>query len=185
MGEHDLYWERDLYDPTLLVPLVIRAPDMPARSIEAQVRHVDILPTLLELTGRPPLAGADGKSLVALMRGETTESPGPAVSQIHVDPGIYSRPAASLRHDGYKLIKRGAGWPNRSQDVYVGPSTELYDLGADPGERVDLASSNMTTRHRMEDMLRERISEAAPARSGDPEHSRAVQEKLRALGYVD
>ena len=90
---------------------------------------------------------------------------------------------ASVRHEGFKLIKRGAGWPHRAQDEYVGPATELYDLMKDPGERIDLAEADLAARKRLEDLLRREITEASP--SDQPEHSAEVQEKLRALGYLD
>ncbi|MEZ5330546.1 MAG: sulfatase [Thermoanaerobaculia bacterium] len=73
MGEHR---ERThsylLYETTLHVPLIVRAPggfEAPRRITE-RVHHVDIVPTVLDLLGleRPP--DLDGRSLVPYLRGE-------------------------------------------------------------------------------------------------------------------
>lgn len=38
MGEHDLYWERDLYDDTALVPLIINTPELKPRCLISIMR---------------------------------------------------------------------------------------------------------------------------------------------------
>src|SRR5439155_6382798 len=53
-----------VYDATLHVPLVIAGPGIAAGTVvRRQVRHVDLLPTALELLGVKPPAGLDGTSL--------------------------------------------------------------------------------------------------------------------------
>ena len=76
-GEHGLYGHgKSLYDEVLRVPLIIRAPDMiPAGlTVEQQVRHIDIVPTLLDLVGmyqekRERGISLDGVSLVPSLEG--------------------------------------------------------------------------------------------------------------------
>ena len=61
------------------VPLAVIAPTLGVadRRIEAPARHVDIMPTILELVGLPVPGGLKGESLVPLMTG--------AASRRHVD----------------------------------------------------------------------------------------------------
>jgi hypothetical protein len=54
----------------LRVPLVLRAPGLGARVIDTAVSTADIMPTLLALTGTPPLPGLDGVDLLATARGD-------------------------------------------------------------------------------------------------------------------
>ena len=59
-----------LYEEQLRVPLLIRDPRrLEPRRVEAVSRHVDLLPTLLELLGVPPELALQGASLVPLIDG--------------------------------------------------------------------------------------------------------------------
>jgi arylsulfatase A-like enzyme len=63
--EHGLF----LYSETIRVPLVVKLPHQ-ARSggrIQTPVQHIDLLPTVLDWVGAPPLAGARGRSLRRLI----------------------------------------------------------------------------------------------------------------------
>ena len=51
-----------LYESTLHVPLIIRAPKFPARRVSSLVRLVDVMPTVLDLVGAPATS-SDGSSL--------------------------------------------------------------------------------------------------------------------------
>lgn len=59
------------------VPLVIVHPTVPTarRLVRATVRHVDIMPTILDLVGVPVPPGLDGVSLVPLISGATSDPP--------------------------------------------------------------------------------------------------------------
>jgi arylsulfatase A-like enzyme len=60
------------YESTLRVPLVLFAPRLfGARTIDDLVRHVDILPTLLDALGMTPPEGLAGRSLLPLAAGRT------------------------------------------------------------------------------------------------------------------
>src|SRR5713101_4816300 len=109
-----------LYEPTLRVPLVVRAPAVrPGRAPEA-VSIVDVAPTLLALSGLPRLSDADGVSLVGTrdpQRALYAETLGPLLD--HGWSGL-----RALRRGRWKLVDAA--------------SPELFDLAADPGERRDL-----------------------------------------------
>src|SRR5262249_12424239 len=58
-----------LYDSTLHVPLIVQGPGIAAGvAVSRQVRPVDLLPAIAELTGARAPASIDGVSLVPLLR---------------------------------------------------------------------------------------------------------------------
>lgn len=157
------------YESTLRVPLVIFAPRILApRVVAGPVRHIDVLPTLLDVLGiadGPPLPG---RSLLA----DVTESRAPG-SRTYFESLSTSlnqgwAPLSGLVEGGLKYI-----------DL---PIPELYDLQSDPGETRNLAASRTADLDRLRVLLvRERGPERGMTRvTEDP----AAVERLRALGYV-
>ena len=71
-----------LYEEQLAVPLVMHCPArLPAARVGSQVRLIDVVPTVLDVTGIGASAVAtQGRSLARLARGETTRGPGDAFS---------------------------------------------------------------------------------------------------------
>ena len=115
-----VYHGSSLYEEQVRVPLIVRAPGLPARRIDAPVELVDLAPTLLGLLELPLAESMRGDDLRPLMAGRT-DSLGPAFSAVMrkrmVTDGRYKL-VAELRYGLY----------------------ELYDLRADPHERRNLAS---------------------------------------------
>ncbi len=72
-GEYGEIGHATLYDPVLLVPLVVAYPGglEGGSRVRQQVRSIDILPTVLELAGLTPVPGIDGASLGPAMRNES------------------------------------------------------------------------------------------------------------------
>ena len=142
MGEHGHYWRRDLHDETLRVPLVIVPPDPEpglAREVTAQVRLVDVAPTLLDWLGLPPLARSDGVSVLPFARMQSDAAPGPALSFFR--PGRLDAlpPATSVRTDAFKWVASEPGWDGADQ--WAPASEQLFDLAADPQELADVAAA--------------------------------------------
>jgi arylsulfatase A-like enzyme len=143
--EHGLVGHSSLYDQDIKVPLVIAAPLGAARGrrVSAQVRSVDIAPTLAELAGLAPLAAIDGNSLVPFLRGEAAPARDAWSYALSTVRGVSLR-TASLR----KLI---------AQDTIFDPfrgTFEAYDLRRDPGELRNLSASMAADRLR-EGLVRE------------------------------
>ncbi len=181
-------WQHDhsLYEELVRVPLLLRLPGGAGggRRIAAPVSLLDVLPTVLDLVGRPELASdARGRSLLPLAQGEELPAGLRVVSQ-RVNRKKYYRPDKQARGDLNVALRHGRwkGIWNAEPDTF-----ELYDLAADPNERSDLAA-----RHP------ERVAawRAAGARSAEncvpagapaapPALDEATREGLRALGYVD
>jgi choline-sulfatase len=135
LGEHgELTHGLLLYEPTLHVPLLLRAPGLAAGKVVATpVSLVDLAPTLAGLLGQPwgtPRDAAhplDGRDLsAALLRGEEPPA-GDLYAETHY-PEIFGWSAlTALRRRELKYIQA--------------PRPELYNLGSDPGEAANLAGS--------------------------------------------
>ncbi len=114
------------------VPLFIRWPGKIAEGavIEELTAHIDMLPTLVELTGipQPETKPLDGSSFAGLMLNQPHDFPDDRLLFFHhsrwdsleVYPG-------SVRNNRYRLIR---GYEN---------DWELYDIKSDPGERNDVS----------------------------------------------
>ncbi len=182
MGEHRLYWGRDLYDPTLLVPLVMVPPDdelKPPLVIKDQVRIIDIAPTMLELLDLEPLKMMDGRSLVGLIK-DNLPFQESAKSEIYPNTEEHTCPSSSIRYKGWKLIVR-APCLDRRDYTWDDESQELYNLAEDPSEESNLASTSPKELKNLEEELEKYNHELLTQELNLTPHMR---ERLRALGYL-
>ena len=169
LGDHD---ERThcvfVYDSTLRVPLLIHWPGvLEPRRLAAPVGIVDLVPTLLDLAGLPPLDGLDGVSLEDQVRRGT---PIPRRD-------LYFESLFGELRFGWAPL-RGV---RRGTAKYVrAPRPELYDLGSDPGERHNRWSAARDEGTDLEERLRQVGEDAASRIALDEDTARA----LRSLGYV-
>lgn len=131
LGEADHWCKATNFERDTRVPLVIRAPGMPAAGepAAALVEHVDLYPTLAELAGLEPPAELDGRSLGPILRDPAAAGKAFALSQ-------YARPwkPDAPRVMGYSLrspTHRYTRWVTWSDKAVV--AEELYDYGRLPG----------------------------------------------------
>ncbi len=111
-------------DAVCRVPMIWRVPGLKPQVSDALVENVDITPTLLSVCGLKPLLSADGMDLSALLRGEVQSIKEEAVTENAL--------AKSIRWDKYRYVH----YPNV---MFSGQDHgELYDLDADPLEKVNL-----------------------------------------------
>lgn len=177
---------QDLHGEVTQTPLLISFPFALKEPlvIPDQVRNVDIMPTLLDILGLPPLPDASGRSLVPMMervaRGEPpTEPPWPAYSELDRTWGQMEKAPSlivSLRQGDWKLIH----WVDGSKPEL------LYDKKTDPGEQRNLAPDGKGPLAGFEQEI-SRYLALAPAPFGAPtqvEVDSAQLEQLRALGYI-
>lgn len=164
-----------VYETTLSVPLLIRGPGVvPGTRIENLVQTVDLLPTLVEMLGLPPVQNpeASGVSLASALRGEPYRR----------EPVAYAESLVPLLHFGWsdlRSIRRGK-WK------YIqAPRPELYDLESDPMEIRNLADSQPELVKGMRGALGEELDReravSSDERSAIPQD---LLDKLGALGYV-
>ena len=167
-----------LYDATLHVPLIVQGPGVGAGiRVDRQVRHVDLLPTVADLSGISSPAGIDGVSLAPLIRAAAPVGTRSAIDHANDAPTSYAesrfgelhfgwRPIRSLRDGEWKYIDSGA--------------PELYHLPADQAERDDIARTHADTAAGMAKALDAMTAARPAAIVADP----TVAERLRSLGYV-
>jgi arylsulfatase A-like enzyme/Flp pilus assembly protein TadD len=162
-----------LYDSTLHVPLMMRGPGIPAGiRIGRQVRHVDILPTLLDLAGLKLPGGGDGASLRPLLDGSAERSRDEA-------PLSYAESRFGALHFGWAPIVSGRD--GRWKFIQA-PAPELYDLKADRSEAVNRFAGN-STGAAMARILGQIA--AGPAQGSTvPGREADTAERLRSLGYT-
>lgn len=164
--EHGIF----LYQATLQVPLILAGPGLPeGERIADPVRHVDVVPTVLDLLGLSRPGDLDGESLLPLMTGHDRESV----------PISYAESAFAHLHFGSSELRA-----LRKGDLkYIeAPRPELYNLRDDPTEQQNLHEHQPTA---VRDMLRElrTISRVELAEEAGHVDS-AAAESLRSLGYV-
>ncbi len=126
MGSHSLIGKSVFYEEAVRIPLLLRVPfrrQSPAR-FEPAVSHIDLVPTLLDLLGRPARDSLPGESLVgALSSGKRREDH--VFEEWHTMPnGPNAR--AVIAPDGWKLA------------LYDTDRSLLFDRGRDPLEMHNL-----------------------------------------------
>jgi N-acetylglucosamine-6-sulfatase len=118
-----------IYEPSIRVPLLIRAPGMPKGVHRRQpVGNVDLAPTILDFARAKPGRKEDGMSLVPIMKGKR-DFPGRAMDlETYFTPDTTEDPEdpplnyQGVRTDRYLYANYGTG------------EQELYDLRSDPFE---------------------------------------------------
>ncbi|HEY6546379.1 MAG TPA: tetratricopeptide repeat protein, partial [Vicinamibacteria bacterium] len=157
------------YEATLRVPLIVYAPRiLSPRVVREPVRHVDVLPTVLDALGLETPAGLPGRSLLPLAAGHDEVAPLGYFEALSSSLNQGWAPLRGVRRDHLKYI-----------DL---PLPELYDLRADPREERNLAATRPDDLAALRALL-------TGLRSRERQVSRvsedtAVTERLRALGYL-
>ena len=174
LGEHgELTHGLLLYEPTLHVPLLLRAPwGLKPRVVAAPVSLVDLAPTLAGLVGHPFPAGRDGRDLSqALLAGEEP-APGNVYAETRYPATFGWSPLAALRRRDRKYI--------------ASPRPELYDLARDPGEVTNLLASAPAaeTSGFASGIAAIEAGAVTAPRSGDSKADAETRRRLASLGYV-
>jgi arylsulfatase A-like enzyme/Tfp pilus assembly protein PilF len=157
------------YEATLRVPLILYQPRiLRPRVVTDPVRHVDLLPTILDALALPLPDGLAGTSLLPVVAGD---SPGAGPTYFEALSGQLNRgwaPLHGVLDGGWKLV-----------DL---PIPEIYDLARDRAEARNLAGAQP----RQLEAMRARL---AAFRALDPgpapvRESAEVRQRLRSLGYL-
>ena len=150
-----------VYDPGLAIAQIMRWPSggwRGGRTVDGLTNNVDILPTCLEAAHVSTPSNVQGRSLGALLRGESTDELHEAIfgEMTYHD---YTDPRRCIRTRRYKLIANfttapffmdpSQQWRPKTLTVQptdptraYHPPIELYDLEADPLEMENLAQSD-------------------------------------------
>ena len=135
--DHECWFDHHgMYDPTLVVPLIIRYPGtVPAgKRVSGFNQHKDLVPTILDLADLDPAANGmdavdlDGRSLMPLVRGEVTSHE----SEFYITECTWMR-KHGWRTPEWKLIVA------LEPDFHFKPEIELFNLVTDPAENNNVA----------------------------------------------
>ena len=166
--EHGVF----LYDEAIRVPLVVKLPGAreAGRRVSVPVQHIDLLPTLLDLTGAPGPEGLRGRSLRPLLTGDDG-----GWQERH----LYAEALYPRYHFGWSELYALTTAGHR----YIqAPREELYDLIADPDERENVAAQRARTvrdlRTALDDLRGTGPLQTPAAMSDD------ALRRLRSLGYL-
>lgn len=148
LGEKGLWYKMSPYEESARVPLILHGPErlIPRGRFANPVSLLDLMPTLLELSGAPDVearprfegapnqgqapSGRSGLSLLESARRETAGQAGPQDRDVVIEylaEGTYA-PQLALVRGRYKYI------------VCPGDPDQLFDLDTDPHELRNLAS---------------------------------------------
>ena len=151
-GERNCFekWDTFFYDEITRVPLIMRLPgSIPAgKKLENLVEFVDIVPTIMELMGIEIPVWVQGKSLLPLIEGKTTEHKDAVFSQggvekdatLRPDPKIHSQKQQVVVDFPESMIRSKMIRTDRYKYVYrLEGDHELFDMKNDPDELTNLA----------------------------------------------
>ncbi len=176
LGEHgEAIHSLFIYDSTLKVPLIIRAPAKfhigawaAGSRVDSLAQSADLLPTLLAMLEIPNSYGFDGKNLV-----ETTRDH-PGQDALLYAEALYPAafgwsPLFSARDAKLKRI--------------LAPTAELYDYRTDPGESHNLDSQLKADASALDSKIKEIRAQSLEVEQ-TPSSTNANLESIRKLGYI-
>ncbi|TLY91079.1 MAG: choline-sulfatase [Gammaproteobacteria bacterium] len=129
LGERGLWYKMNFFENACRIPLIVHAPErFAAHRVSESASLLDILPTLVGLASEGEAlayaAPIDGRSLLPALEGGA--GPGQVVGEYLAEGAV--APIVMIRRGRYKFVHSAAD------------PDQLYDLSADPDERVNLSS---------------------------------------------
>ncbi len=174
--EHKLIGHTDImYNELLKIPLLIRWPELQRKTIESQVRSIDIMPTILDFLGIQPPSLLQGVSLSPKIKGKIR-------NDLIAFSETERRGFQKVVMDGqYKLLYNCASGKE-----------ELYDIKEDPGETANIADRKPEKLKEMRSLLeawnKDLEINRAKIQSGSLKKDRIIDEllvnQLKGLGYL-
>ena len=172
-GAHGFF----IYDAAMQVPFLLRAPYRQigrGLRVPAQVRGIDLMPTVLELVGVPVPGVVQGASLVPLVDG----------SQTDLELWAYSESLYPRNHYGWSPLH---SLRNGVLHFISAPRPELFEVLDDPGETTNLAPERPGQVRQLQARLDRLLAELGQE-GADDQAPEALDEETRAqlaaLGYL-
>lgn len=162
-----------LHEHLVRVPLIISGPGIDQRKIDQQVRHIDLFPTLAEISGVPIPSGIDGRSLKPSIDGDP--QPDEAAYMEAVGVKLEGNRIEGVRVQDWKLLKAGG---NR-------PTLHRLNGAGGPDEKHNVYGSYPEVAGPLEEYLDKVRAGEVVAESGmTAEEEATVEQHLRDLGYL-
>ena len=172
-GAHGFF----IYDAAMQVPFLLRAPYRQVRRglrVPAQVRGIDLMPTVLDLVGVPTPGDVQGASLVALADG----------SESDLGLWAYSESLYPRNHYGWSPLH---ALRNGLLHFISAPRPELFEVLEDPGETTNLAPERPGQVRQLQARLDGLMTELGKADADEAAPDTLDEEtraQLAALGYL-
>jgi arylsulfatase A-like enzyme len=167
-----------VYDNLVRIPYILYEKELVSKGIStAQIRQIDILPTILDILSIKYSDKTEGKSAFPIIKGVDRQNRDAYVEAVGIAIPNEAEWLSGLRVDNkYKFIY----YPFR-EDF----EEELYDLEKDPEEKQNIASKNKdlisSFRKKIRDMKTERLT-GEKLSDGD---KKKIEERLKKLGYME
>jgi arylsulfatase A-like enzyme len=173
LQEHGDLFGETLYAPVTHVPVLVRFPGGRMAGGNSKVVEVmDLMPTLVELSGADLPAGVQGASLAPVIDGTSTP-PYVAFGESRNGGG-----QSFVALAGYRAITAGADGPVELFHTVADP-TELEDIAASEPEKVAKLTGDMEAWSKM--ILATSLD---PALRTDAELDEETLKQLKSLGYI-
>ncbi len=157
MSGHGLLGKQLMYEQSAGVPYLVRVPGISPRHFSQPLSHIDFVPTMLDLLGKPPHPQCAGRSRAKLIHGEDLP-PELVFSEWSPNVGNMTADATGYREYGDPIANQQSSIANKEEiNRCLGESTravvspdgwklclrdrdknELYNLRDDPDERHNL-----------------------------------------------
>jgi arylsulfatase A-like enzyme len=159
VGEHGLVGKVLMHEESIRVPLIVNDPRVPGagRRIQDIALNIDLAPTILDLAGIDRPSRMQGRSLVALMRGEDPDWRDDFFYEAGLAVGKRDRRAGPSPYFPSVEGVRSRDWKYMRYLDAGSPGEQLYDLRSD-----SLEIENLVDREEHRDVLetlRQRWSE--------------------------
>jgi arylsulfatase A-like enzyme len=154
-----MFHRKTLYEEVVRIPLILRAPALPAGGVATPISLVDVPATLLDLLGLEPMIPQAGRSFLPLVGAPASVTPAP----ILIELVQRDRELASVVEGRWKLVVD-----------YRDGRSQLFELDADPKEQRNLADEQPDR----EQALRRRLESLR-------EEARTLAEGLDTAGHVE
>jgi arylsulfatase A-like enzyme len=138
LNDHKRFEKHMMWEPAVRAPLIVQGGQQleAGKKSDVLTEYVDLVPTMLAALDLPPIEGLQGKSLMPVIKGDTSEHKDYVFSEFLADN------KAMVRGERYKYI-----FTTGQRDLQQGYATgypapgithRLYDVINDPGETSNL-----------------------------------------------